>query len=92
MIIIIIWRKDRKDKKGGGVMLMIKSKIKVRNVEYAKGKAALISAQIKTRCGESQNIVVASTRYRQLMHHVRGGAIYLILLICILHIKTPGGN
>ena len=41
-----IWRKDRKHKKGGGVMLMIKSKIKVKNVEYGKGKAELISAKL----------------------------------------------
>ena len=54
-----IWRKDRKDKKGGGVMLMIKSKIKVINVEYGKGKRALISAQMNTRCAESQTIIVA---------------------------------
>ena len=54
-----IWRKDRKDKKGGGVMPMIKSKIKVINVEYGKGKTELISANINTRCGESQKIVVA---------------------------------
>ena len=31
------------------MMLMIKSKIKVINVEYGKGKAELISAQIKTK-------------------------------------------
>ena len=54
-----IWRKDRKDIKDGGVMLMIKSKIKVKNVEYGKGKAELMSAQINTRCGESQKIVVS---------------------------------
>ena len=42
----MIWRKDRKDKKGCGVMLMIKCKIKVINVKYGKGKAELISAQI----------------------------------------------
>ena len=40
-------------------MIMIKSKIKIKNVEYGKGKAELISAQINTRCEESQNIVVA---------------------------------
>ena len=40
-------------------MLMIKSKIKVKNVEYGKGKAELISAQIKTKYGGSQKIVVA---------------------------------
>ena len=39
-------------------MLMIKSKIKVKNVKYGKGKAELISAQIKTRYGESQKIVL----------------------------------
>ena len=32
---------------------MIKSKIKVKNVEYGKDKAELISAQINTRYGES---------------------------------------
>ena len=41
-----IWRKDRNNKKGRGVMLMIKSKIKDINVEYGKGKEELISAQI----------------------------------------------
>ena len=29
------------------------------NVEYGKGKAELISAQIKTKYGESQKILVA---------------------------------
>ena len=38
---------------------MIKSKIKVKNVEYGKDKTKLISAQINTRFGESQKIVVA---------------------------------
>ena len=41
------------------MILVIKSKIKVKNVEYGKGKAELICAQINTRCGESQKIVVA---------------------------------
>ena len=40
-------------------MLIIKSKIKVKNVEYGKGKAELISAQINTGCGESQKKIVA---------------------------------
>ena len=40
-------------------MLMIKFKIKVKNVECGKGKVELISAHINTRCGESQKIVVA---------------------------------
>ena len=34
-----IWRKDRNDNKGGGEMLMIRSKMKAKNVEYGKGKA-----------------------------------------------------
>ena len=34
-------------------MLMIKSKIKVKNVEYGKGKLDLISVQIKTKYDES---------------------------------------
>ena len=53
-----IWRKDRKGKKGGGVMIMIKSKIKVTKVEYGKGKAEVISAQIMANNGETQKIVV----------------------------------
>ena len=52
-----MWRKERKGKKG--VMQMIKSQIKVINIEYGKGKAELIRTQIKIKCGESQNIVVA---------------------------------
>ena len=40
-------------------MVMIKFWIKVKNVEYGKGKAELIRAQIYTRCGESQKVVVA---------------------------------
>ena len=47
-------KEGQKDIKGGGVMLMIKSKIQVKNVEYGKGKAELISGQINTRYGESQ--------------------------------------
>ena len=38
---------------------MIKSNMKVKNVEYEKDKAELISAHIKTRYGESLKIVVA---------------------------------
>ena len=53
MIIIIYGGRIEKTKQVG-VILMIKSKIKVQNVEYGKGKAELISAQINTRCGESQ--------------------------------------
>ena len=40
-------------------MLIIQSKIKVENAEYGKGKAELISAQIMTKYGESQTLVVA---------------------------------
>ena len=36
---------------------MIKSKIKVINVEYEKEKAELMSAQIKIRYGESQKVL-----------------------------------
>ena len=38
---------------------MIKSRIKVINVGYGKGKAKLISTQIKTKYGETQKILVA---------------------------------
>ena len=40
-------------------MIMIKSMIKVINVEYGKGKTELISTQIMTKCGETEKIVVA---------------------------------
>ena len=56
---MIIYGGKIEDKRGGGVMLMIKSRIKVINVEYGKGKAELISAQIKTRYGENQKIILA---------------------------------
>ena len=48
-----IWRKDRKGK-NGGVVLMIKSMIKDINVEHGKEKPELISAQIKRKYGENQ--------------------------------------
>ena len=48
MIIIIYGGRIEKTKKGDGVMLMIKSKIKVKNVECGKGKTEFISAQINT--------------------------------------------
>ena len=41
------------------MMLMIKSKIRVRIVGYGKGKAELISAYIKKKYGESTKLVVA---------------------------------
>ena len=40
-------------------MLMVKFKIKVQNVDYGKGKAELIGVQLKTRYGESQEIIFA---------------------------------
>ena len=40
-------------------MIMIKSKIEVISVEYGKGKVELISAQIITKCRETQKIVIA---------------------------------
>ena len=51
-------------------MLMIKFKIKVINVEYGKGKAEFISAQIKTKYGESQKIALA---YVSLPHPQKNG-------------------
>ena len=41
------------------VMIMIKSRIKVINVEYEEGKVELISAQSMTKYGEIPKIVVA---------------------------------
>ena len=42
-------------------MIMIKFTIKVVKVEYGKGKGKVefISAQIMTKCGENQKIIVA---------------------------------
>lgn len=41
-----MWRKERMGKKGGRVMIMIRSIIKVMKVGYSKGKVELISMQI----------------------------------------------
>ena len=54
-----VWRKDRKARKGGGVMILIRSNIKVTKVEYGKGKAEVLSVQIKEMNGETHKIVVA---------------------------------
>ena len=40
-----MWRKDRKGKIES-MIIMIKSKIKIINVKYGKGKVELVSAQI----------------------------------------------
>ena len=52
-----IWRKDKKGKKGG-VMIIIKSRIKMVYVEFSKEKGEPTSAQIIVY-GEMQKIVVA---------------------------------
>merc|ERR1711980_60312 len=54
-----VWRKDRKARKGGGVMILMRSNIKVTKVEYGKGKAEVLSVQIKEMNGETHKIVVA---------------------------------
>ena len=48
-----------KGKKGVGVMIMIKSTINVINAEYGEGKIEFITTQIMSKCGETQNTVVA---------------------------------
>ena len=54
-----VWRKDRKGKNGGGVLILIKSNIKVCKVEYGKGKAEVISVLIKDGNRQTQKIVAA---------------------------------
>ena len=65
-----IWRKDRRDKFGGGVLVMAKDNLKVEEVEYGKNKAEAISVRIKLQNGETQKVIVAyvppkTTAWRQ---------------------------
>ena len=48
----MIWKKDSKRKIS--VMILIKSRIKVINVEYGKGKAESACAQFVTKYGETK--------------------------------------
>jgi len=53
-----IWKRDRKEKQGGGVLIMVRKYMKVDSVEYGKNRAEIVSVRIKFQSGESQTIIV----------------------------------
>ena len=52
------WRRDRKGKSGGGVLIMVKNDILVEEVEFGDGMAEVISIVIKTNGWEKRKIIV----------------------------------
>ena len=55
----ITWRKDRKGKKGGGVIILTKVGVKVTKTEYGSGKAEVMSLHIRSGKGEKLILVIA---------------------------------
>ena len=53
-----IWRKDRKGKTGGGVLILVKDDILVEEVEFGDGMAETMGIVIKTKGGERRKIIV----------------------------------
>lgn len=53
-----IWRRDRRGKKGGGVMIAVRKDIIVDKVELGEGKAEVLSMRMLTEKGGKRDIVV----------------------------------
>lgn len=53
-----VWRRDRAGRRGGGVMVMIKSHIKVDKVETGKAKAEILKMRVKMGVSKMLNVVV----------------------------------
>ena len=54
-----MWRRDRKGKGGGGVMILVNKDILVEKVESGGGMAETLSVEIKIRGEEIRKIIVA---------------------------------
>lgn len=53
------WRRDRKNKGGGGVMILVRKNILIETVEYGEGRSETLSVEIKIQGQESRKIIVA---------------------------------
>lgn len=53
-----IWRRDRKNKGGGGVMILVRKNILIETVEYGEGRSETLSVEIKIQGQESRKIIV----------------------------------
>ena len=53
------WRRDRKGKRGGGVMVLVKDGIQVEDVQYSIGLVEVINITTSTRGGGRRKITVA---------------------------------
>ena len=53
------WRRDRKNKGGGGVMILTRKDILIESVEYGGGMSETLSVEIKIQGQESRKIIVA---------------------------------
>ena len=54
-----MWRRDRKEKTGGGVLILAKDSINVEEVDYGEGAVELVSIVIRNNDNERRRIIVA---------------------------------
>ncbi len=54
-----LWRRDRKGKGGGGVLILVREDIQVEDVQYGSDMAEVISITIRIGGGERRKIIVA---------------------------------
>ena len=76
-----MWRRDRKTKGGGGVMILVNKDILVEKVEYGGGMAETLSVELKIRGEEIRKIIVAyippktssweADMYQQMQNEIR---------------------
>ena len=53
-----MWRRDRKGKGGGGILVLVKEGVKVEDVQYGVGMAEVVSVTTKTSEGRKRRIIV----------------------------------
>lgn len=53
-----VWRRDRKDKAGGGVLKMVEDDIYIKEVQHGDGMAEILSKTIMTGGRERRRIIV----------------------------------
>ena len=53
-----IWKRSRSNKKGGGVMFMVKKSFKVVEIEYGDGSVEVLKISVENRLGNRRQFIV----------------------------------
>ena len=53
-----VWKRSRPNKKGGGVMLMVKKSFKVVEIEYGDGSAEVLKMKVENRLGNRRQFIM----------------------------------